>query len=148
MALAGFIDSLTTRGAMPALEATLQFTHARHKVIAGNVANATTPGYRARRLEVDDFHRVLGRAMDDRGPLAMGPLKFGGSKSVRADSDGRLRFAPTTRPARNALFYDGTNVSIEREMSDMAANAMLHEVTTNLLRGRYDGLQKAIRGQV
>jgi flagellar basal body rod protein FlgB len=46
------------------------------------------------------------------------------------------------------LFYDGTNVSIEREMSDLAANAMLHEVTTNLLRGRYDALQKAIRGQV
>jgi len=146
--MAGYFEGLVNRGATPALAATWSFTLARHKVIAENVANMSTPGYKAKRLDYGEFQRALGEAMEKRGGDPNQPLLITGSKQCAQGRDGRLRTAPTTTPARNALFHDGTNMSIEQEMSELASNAMLHEVTTTLLDGRFEGLKKAIRGRV
>jgi flagellar basal body rod protein FlgB len=39
-------------------------------------------------------------------------------------------------------------MSIEEQMADLAENAMMHETVTTLLRGRFDGLRKAIAGRL
>ena len=46
-----FISTITDRGAKPALIKTMSFTEARLRMIAENVANMETPGYRAKRLD-------------------------------------------------------------------------------------------------
>ena len=46
-----FLENLTNRGAMPALEATLAYAESRHRMLAENVANWQTPGYKARQLD-------------------------------------------------------------------------------------------------
>ena len=53
---------------------------------------------------------------------------------------------PQLEPMANALFHDGTNGSIERMMSDLAANGMMYQAASTILKGYYNGLQKAIRG--
>jgi flagellar basal-body rod protein FlgB len=146
--MSGFFENLTNRGATPALVATMSFTHARHRLIADNVANIQTPGYKARHLDYDAFQQALGKALEARGSDPARSLHIDDGDQFRTDEAGKLTFSPRTRPGRNAVFHDGTNISVEREMSDLAANAMLHEMTTTLLKGRYDGLRKAIRGQV
>jgi flagellar basal-body rod protein FlgB len=142
-----FLSNLTSRGATPALEAVMSFAQARHRTIAENVANLDTPGYKAKRLDYDSFQKALGKALQDRGTDLNKPFRIGRSDQVRSTDDGKLQFTPVTRPGRNIVFHDGTNVSVEREMSELAGNAMLHEMTTTILNGYYEGVRKAIRGR-
>ena len=132
---------------MPALKATWSFAQARHKIIAENVANMSTPNYKAKHLDYGEFQKALGRAMEKRGDDPSQPLEFDRGGSFRLDRRGRLAANPARKPGQNVVFHDGTNLSIEMEMSDLASNAMLHEVTTTLLNGRFNGLRKAIRGR-
>ncbi|HRX85723.1 MAG TPA: flagellar basal body rod protein FlgB [Phycisphaerae bacterium] len=140
-------ENLLNRGATPALTAAWSFTQARHKVIAENVANMSTPGYKAKRLDLGEFQSTLAAALERRGNDPNAPFVLAGSKQVATDEAGRVVVTPQTKPGAQPVFHDGTNMSIEREMSQLAQNGMLHEMTTTLLRGRYDGLHKAITGR-
>jgi flagellar basal body rod protein FlgB len=57
--MGSFLSDMTDRGATPALVHTLTYASARAKMIAENVANAHTPGFRARTLDVDAFQGAL-----------------------------------------------------------------------------------------
>ncbi len=143
-----FISSITDRGATPALVATLAYTQARHRVIAENVANWGTPGYRTKRLDPQLFQEALGEALDERKKGAGRAFEVPSTAQFHTDSRGGLRLTPVTEPAENVLFHDGSNMSIERQMADLAENAMTHEMATTMLRGRFEGLRKAIRGRL
>ena len=41
------LSTMFNRGSLPALEALMQYTSARHKAIANNIANVETVGYKA-----------------------------------------------------------------------------------------------------
>ena len=105
-----------------------------------------TPGYKARQLNTKAFQRSLGEALDRRAKGPREPLVIQGP-GFHTDATGALRVTPSFRPPDNILFHDGTNLSLEREMADLAENTMMHEMTTTLLKGRVDGLRKAIRGR-
>ncbi len=64
------------------------------------------------------------------------------------NSQGILEVTPSVEPAENIFFHDGTNMSLERQMSDLAETGMMQDLATTLLRGEYAGLRKAIRGRV
>jgi len=142
-----FIAEVTERGVAPGLIATLAFNEARLGVISENIANATTPGYRAKQLDPRAFQESLKRAFAERDqPTA--PLVFDGTGQVRGGRNGLLQVMPEEQPVDSALLHDGTNVSIEREMSELAETGMVHEFAATLLRMKFDGLRKAIRGTV
>ncbi len=67
---------------------------------------------------------------------------------VATDSLGLLNVTPSEKPVENILFHDGTNMSLETQMANLAETGMTHQLATALLRGRFDGLRKAIRGSV
>ncbi len=143
-----YLSSLTDRGATPALVKTLVYNQARLKMIAENVANIHTPGYRAKQLDVKAFQRALREALDARGSDLSRPLMVRVDGEVKTDRFGRLGVTPRERPVENALFHDGTNLSIDRQMADLAETGMMHELVANLLRGNFESLRKAIRGTV
>ena len=118
------------------------------KLIAENVANLQTPGYRAKQLDPKAFQRALGEAMVTRGEDSQRPLLVKSGREVTTDARGNLHVTPTEKPVENVLFHDGTNLSIEREMADLAETGLTHELATALLRDRMQGLRKAIRGTV
>lgn len=141
-----FLADVTERGTTEALVKTLAFQEARLRMIADNIANAETPGYRAKQLDVKGFQQALGAAMER---LKVDPgkgLMVDNGKEVRTVEGGQLRITPSEQPVDNVLFHDGTNVSIEREMADLAETGLTHELATTLLRDRMNGLRKAIRG--
>jgi flagellar basal-body rod protein FlgB len=142
-----FISGITDRGATPGLVATLAYTQARHKMIAENVANWQNPNYKTKRLDPGQFQQALARAFEQRGGDVNRPFALTATEQFHADRQGGLEVTPTERPTENVLFHDGTNMSIERQMSDLAENAMMHQLASQLLKGRYDGLRKAIRGR-
>lgn len=142
-----FLSELTDRGPTPALVHTITFTQARLKTIAENIANWQTPGYRAKQLDPKAFQASLRDAIEQRGSRGSGPMMLNG-KEVRSAKDGSLTVTAREKPLENVLFHDGTNLSIEREMAELAETGMTHELATSLLRRRFEGLTKAIRGTV
>ena len=142
-----YFENLLNRGVAPALMATLSYTQSRHRMIAENVANLSTPGYKARQLDPMAFQRALGEALDRRANDPRQPFVVEGTE-FRSDANGALKVKPSLRPPDNILFHDGTNLSLEREMADLAENTMMHEMTATLLKGKIDGLRKAISGRL
>lgn len=141
-----FFSSITDRGAAPALVKTLAFNEARLKMIAENVANANTPNYRTKQLDLRAFQASLRDALDRRATDPMQPLRVNSGQQVQSDRHGYLTITPNDAPPDTALYHDGTNFSIEREMADLAETAMSHQLATSLLNRRYEGLRRAIRG--
>jgi flagellar basal-body rod protein FlgB len=143
-----FLADVVNRGTVPGLEKLLAFTEARHQVLAENIANADTPGYKTKHLDPKAFQAALGEAFDNRRTSGSAEFEVASGEQFRFDNLGRLTVEPSTDPAENILFHDGTNMQIDRQMSYLAENAMMHQVLSELLRGRFDGLMTAIRGRV
>ena len=143
-----FISSLTDRGATPALAASMVFGEAKLRMIAENVANFGNTGYRAKQLDTRGFQRALRVALDARGRDVHKPFLVESSPEVASDASGMLVVTPSERPFGNILFHDGTNMSIERQMSELNKTRMMYETAAAMLRGRMEGLRKAIRGSV
>lgn len=142
-----YLENLTNRGTTPTLINTLTFTEARLKTIADNIANVHTPGYRAKHLDVGSFQAALRKAIDTKGSDPKKPFVVE-SRQAKSMPGGGLKVTPSEQPVRNVLFHDGTNLSIEREMAELAETGMNHELATTLLNGNFEGLRKAIRGTV
>lgn len=142
-----WIDRLTNNRTAAALELTAQFAEQRQRLLAESLANVDTPGHVSRRLDPGTFQATLRQALDGAKAAGTERLDLRGAQAATG-TDGRLVTRPITEPAENVLFHDGTNVRLERLVTDANSNALLHETATGLLRSRYDLLLRAIRGRV
>lgn len=149
-----WIDRLTNSRTTHALELAAQFAEQRQSVLAENVANVDTPGYRTKRLDAAAFQASLREALQRGATAGSGSDAAGGRLDLRESAQiactpaGSLRTTPVEEPADNVLFQDGTNASLEQLVADTNANALQYEMAMNLLKGRLDGLLRAIRGRV
>lgn len=142
-----FYSDITSGGAFPMLDKTLAFTEARNRMLAENVANITTPGYRTKQLSVESFQSALKGATERRSSKDRS-FRLASTREFEVDDLGFLRTRPSEEPAENLLFQDGTNARVERQMAMLAENAMMNQVTAEILKGYYGGVSKAIRGRV
>jgi flagellar basal-body rod protein FlgB len=99
----------------------------RHRVLAANVANAETPGYKRVDLRFADFLR---RALESGDRDAIGKANWRPEVDVKS-------------PAR----ADGNNVCLDIEMSEIAKNRLLYEVATAALRRKLALVRSAITGR-
>lgn len=143
-----WIERLTASRTTHAVELAAQFAEHRHKVLAENLANVDTPDYATKRLDPAAFAASLKAALERGKHTRTRTLELRGNAQFGPGPDGRLRVRPAEKPADNVLFHDGTNVRLEQLLADVAQNNLSYEVSTNLLRGRFQGLLRAIRGRV
>lgn len=137
-------DSRTTR----ALELAAQFAERRHALLAENLANVDTPNYQARQLDPVAFQSTLREALTRSEAAGTARLELRGNAQVSTDGTGPLEVQPVVEPAQNVLFHDGTNARLERLLADVTQNSLSYELSTNLLRSRFENLLGAIRGRV
>ena len=137
------MNDVVSGGVTPILEKTLAFAGARHKMLATNIANITTPGYRAKQLDVKAFQSALRAASERRG----GEMKILSGKEVSTGSDGLLEVHPSEEPPENLLFQDGTNARIEKQMAMLAENTMVNQASAELLKIEFGQIDRAIRGR-
>lgn len=99
----------------------LTFHRQRHEILAANIANIETPGYRARDLEFDE---ALQAAFDGQDTSAVA---------------GRMVDKPTSvgRP-------DGNTVDLDMEMARLADNRGAYTTMAEILARRLAGLRRAI----
>lgn len=144
-----FIEGLLSRGSMGVLEQVMSFTEARQGVLVDNISNFDTVGYKVKDLSVDEFFGALNEAIERRDRGGAGSrLEMRATKSLQWDRNGCLRAKAVEIEDNNILFHDQNNRFVEKQMTDMAKNAMLHNIAAELLRGQYNSLQSAIRGKL
>lgn len=140
---------ITNNGAMPALERLVQFTEARQKVLANNVANLSTPYYRAKDLDIKEFQRSLSKAIDRRRQ-SNSPNHYGMNPEDTADVSfkrDRIKTTPHTTD-ENVMFHDRNNRDLDRTMQDVAENVMTHQLGITMLKNQFDMLRLAIRERI
>jgi flagellar basal-body rod protein FlgB len=113
------LDRLFAGGSLPSLEAMLRYASARQKIIAANIANVDTVGYRTRDLGEPDFRRALDQSLEPAPSADAGPVKPGGN-----------------------------NVDLELEMAKMVRNSALHSTAAALLAQQFALLREAVAGHV
>ena len=143
-----FLGEITNRGNIPVLAKLMAFAEARQKVLADNIANIDTPGYKVKNLDPQAFQAALGQAIDERGGDPRKPLNLPRTEQFYEDDFGQLVVTPVEDPAQNILFHDRTNASIETLMTQVAENVMTYSLASQLLKNSFDGLKTAIRGQI
>lgn len=110
----------------------------RAQLLADNLANAETPGYKARDL---DFRAVLGGAMQDPVRLAATrPGHMGGEGRGMSEAD--LLYRQPVQPS-----LDGNTVDTEVEQAQFMQNSIQYEASLRFLSGRISGLITAIKGE-
>jgi len=119
------VDKLIKPEAIALYEKMLDYTALRHKVIANNIANVNTPGFRRSDIEFAD---ELDRVLRDKG--------FGGVND--------LRFT-VTQPNETAFRNDGNNVSMDTEMAALAENAIMYQVYAQLLARRFRQIDEILK---
>jgi flagellar basal-body rod protein FlgB len=124
------ISALIEDSTVEGLSRFLDVDVARYKLIATNLANIDTPGYRTRDL---NFQTELQRAADESSSAeASGGLSYASYSPVSYAVSGLME-----RP-------DGNNVSVERESLLIAEAQMKFNLATQLLKDEFHTISAAI----
>ncbi|MEX2219899.1 MAG: hypothetical protein WD749_14195 [Phycisphaerales bacterium] len=145
-----FIGDVVNSGAIPSLELTLRFAGERHRLIAHNIANWTTPNFQPVDVSPAGFQRALSGAIERRREQpggGSGELSLHGSRELSRLPGGRLVLTPRT-PSAGILGHDRNNTEPERLVQDLAENYGVYRVASDLLRSRLQQLRDAIAERV
>lgn len=131
---------------MNKLDATLNFHETalrvrgqRQELLAANIANADTPGYKARDINfADTFKQAL----------------VGSASGLQTDTTNPAHI-PATASHQNGVLYramiqgsvDGNTVDMDVERAQFADNALRYEASVNMISGQIKKLLSAIQGQ-
>ncbi len=105
--------------------AALELRSQRMGILTSNIANAATPGYKARDI---DFDAALG-------------AKMRGSDADRAVA-GAMKYRVPTMPS-----LDGNTVELAHEQMAFAENALRYSATLSFVQGTAQKLTRALTGQ-
>lgn len=117
----------------------LQVRSDRMEVISGNLANANTPGYKARDI---DFQKAMRHAQSGQANLAQSSMvtthsnHMQGSSSRNAEIEFRIPNQPDTG--------DGNTVDVQTERNKFLDTGMRYETSLMLINGKFSGLKKAL----
>ncbi len=131
-----FIDRLLNSGSGPVLEKMLEFTAARHELLAEDIVNVDTPGWRNKDLSLARFQSMLSDRVAVQETSAPGATRFDDITVDPSDTTSGI------------LFHDGNNRSMESLMTDQAKNALMHNLAIELLRKQYSTMEMALKERV
>jgi flagellar basal-body rod protein FlgB len=129
------IDDKTTK----ALAASLKYRQLRQELIASNIANAETPGYKAKKI---DFEDALARALDTDEQMQM---KTTDAKHFDVGNGGFNNLQPEiTESTDGIVSQDGNTVDRDKELAEMAENKIMYDASVQLLNKKLGLLKYAI----
>ncbi|MFK7828974.1 MAG: flagellar basal body rod protein FlgB [Congregibacter sp.] len=110
----------------------------RTELLAANIANADTPGYKAKDIDFASAMRSASEAQEGLRRTNARHMSAGGSTGDDASIMYRV-------PAQSSM--DGNTVESHREHAAFMDNAVRYQASITFLEGRINGLRTAIRGQ-
>jgi len=119
-------DMLNDKTLIPILKRILDLGAVRHRVIAQNIANSSTVGYRKKSVEFEDSLR----SMIDGSSVMGQPEEFKIVESSKKPDAG----APN-------------NVDLSEEMADLAKNQLYYKFAVNLMKRQFNSIRSSITGR-
>jgi len=104
----------------------------RHEILANNVANAETPGYK--RAEYDFQRQLLKEFSKVDAPRTTDARHLSGTTGQRTFTEQDL----------SSITADGNSVDIDKEMGEVATNTLYYEAVSAQLTSYLGLLRKAI----
>ncbi len=121
-------------------EQALKFRARRNQVLSSNIANADTPGYKARDVE---FSAALKQAQG-------GPLRLYATSDMHLQSSGRAGDSAAAEPLKYRVpsqpTLDGNTVETDVEQAAFAENALMYRVSLAFLDGHIRTIRYALKG--
>jgi len=136
--LPNLFDSTT----IPVLGEVLNFSQARHTVLAGNIANVNTPGYRLRDLSPTAFQQQLKEAI----ALSKNTAEPVSPGLAGSEPGGPLRQVRDS--LQNLLYHDDTNLDLEKQVAEMSKNHLLHNFALTVITDQFQLLQTTISERI
>ena len=140
--------SLVGNRATESLTQVIAFTNERVKVLADDVANIDTPGYRMRDLDVERFNKTLSRAIAQSSRQNPNSSSIGLPSIDDLDTNLGSSNNPNAADLRGIVFHDDNDRSIEKLMVQVTKNAGRHAQAATLLRKQVELLQLVISENV
>jgi flagellar basal-body rod protein FlgB len=131
-----FVSSIQFQGQALTLRAE------RQKVLAGNIANAETPGYKARDF---DFAKALSAATAGPARRPGSGLDAAGQPAAGGAAEARELALQYRLPEQASM--DGNTVELDRERANFADNSVRYEATLRFINGGVRTMLSAIRGE-
>lgn len=110
--------------------AALTLRSERMGVIASNIANAATPGYKARDI---DFNAALDARIN---------AERGATSELRTGARAGMVWRQPTMPS-----LDGNTVELNREQVAFAENALAYSATLSFVQGTVSSITRALKGE-
>jgi len=115
----------------------------RAEVLANNIANADTPGFKARDIDFEAVLRGELRGEQDRFSMAPAQTRAGHSDELIApDFAAELMFRTPSQPS-----VDGNTVEVQQEMARYSDNAIRFQGSFTMLNSKFKGLMNAVKGE-
>jgi len=135
---------------MAALKKRLKWLNTNQSVVSQNIANADTPGYRAKELQEQDFSKLVDQvAGAQSGRTATSSVALKTSNARHLTAGGANVGGENYRAKENDEYEetpDGNAVVLEEENLKLADNQMNYGLAINLYRKNI-GLLKSALGQ-
>jgi flagellar basal-body rod protein FlgB len=127
---------------LKALTTALNFREMRQELISSNVANANTPGFKAKKM---DFEEALARALDVDGQMQMNATD---GRHFNVGNGGFNNLEPEIYDNPNGVVSeDGNTVDVEAEMATMAENKLMYDALVQLINKKMGIMKYAINSE-
>ena len=120
-------------------EQALTLRSQRTALLANNIANANTPGYKARDM---DFSALLAEASGAGRSVAIPRPHSRHISGLPAMASAEQMYRVPSQPS-----LDGNTVDEQVENAAFARNALEHQASFQFLNSKFTGLQKALKGE-
>jgi len=147
------LSSIFQSSALPVVEQVVNFTEARHGVLAGNIANIDTPGYKTRDLSPELFQERLNTAIETRRRPELhryegDPFASPGENAERQRAREIAAFDKVKDSLKSILRHDEVDVSMEEQINEIVKNQQQHNLAVGIMSSQFRLLRAAITERV
>jgi len=110
----------------------------RTELLAANIANADTPGYKAQDI---DFKQAMTNAQN--GNESSFKMRTTSNKHIQGNNsaiDGEVKYRVNNQPS-----IDGNTVETHVEKAEFAKNALEYSYTLEMLNKKFSGIKKVLK---
>ena len=128
------------RSLLESLQYAMDVSSYKNAVIAENIANIDTPGYKAKKV---DFRKSIGEIFSSQGKMGLvktNERHIDGKKNPENVFFVEYRNSPSLR-------NDGNDVNIDLEMYEMSSNGLLYSELSQITGHQFTKIKTAILGR-
>jgi flagellar basal-body rod protein FlgB len=122
-------------------EKALNVRSKKHQLIASNISNMDTPGYKAFDIAVNDELNKTTFSGEKMNLTKTNPEHLSSNDQLFDNITYQVQ-----KPSEFSLKKDGNTVDLDKEMSSMAENSLMYNAAAQILSRKFQIIKDAIKG--